>query len=53
MTMKSLSVTVRKQVLKKNKVRDLAILSLFLSSGLRCAELVGINLNDLNLETGK
>ncbi|MCH5427125.1 tyrosine recombinase XerS [Lactococcus lactis] len=38
---------------KKNKVRDLAILSLFLSSGLRCAELVGINLNDLNLETGK
>lgn len=38
---------------KKNKRRDLAILSLFLSSGLRCAELVGINLNDLNLETGK
>lgn len=38
---------------KKNKKRDLAILSLFLSSGLRCAELVGINLNDLNLETGK
>ena len=38
---------------KKNKVRDLAILSLFLSSGLRCAELVGINLDDLNLETGK
>ena len=38
---------------KKNKVRDLAILSLFLSSGIRCAELVGINLNDLNLETGK
>lgn len=38
---------------KKNKIRDLAILSLFLSSGLRCAELVGINLDDLNLETGK
>lgn len=36
---------------KKNKERDLAILSLFLSSGLRCAELVGVNLDDLNLET--
>jgi len=32
------------------KVRDLAILSLFLGTGIRISELVGINLEDINFE---
>lgn len=38
---------------RKNKLRDLAILSLFLSSGIRCSELVGINLEHLNTNENK
>lgn len=35
---------------KQNKERDLAMLALVLSSGLRCSELVGIDLVDINIE---
>ena len=35
---------------KKNKIRDVAILSLFLDTGMRISELVGINISDINFE---
>ncbi len=41
------------QLVRKNKLRDLAILSLFLSSGIRCSELVDINLEHLNIIENK
>ena len=41
----------RQQVFhKKNKIRDVAILSLFLDTGMRISELVGINISDINFE---
>ena len=35
---------------EKNRARDYAILTLFLDTGLRVSELVGINISDLNFE---
>lgn len=35
----------------KNKERDLAIVQLFLNTGIRISELIGINVSDLNFET--
>lgn len=35
---------------KQNKTRDMAILSLFLDTGMRVSELVGINISDINFE---
>lgn len=35
---------------KKTKERDLAILSLFLGTGIRISECIGLNVNDINLE---
>lgn len=35
---------------EKNRERDYAILTLFLDTGMRVSELVGINVNDLNFE---
>lgn len=35
---------------KQSKTRDLAILSLFLDTGMRVSELVGINISDINFE---
>ena len=35
----------------KLKVRDFAILSLFLGTGIRISELVGLNIDDINLLT--
>lgn len=35
---------------KLNSVRDVAILTLFLGTGIRISELVGLNLNDVNFE---
>lgn len=40
----------QKQYHEKNKVRDLAICNLLLSSGIRISELVGLNLTDINFE---
>lgn len=40
------------QTSKWHSIRDSAILELFYSSGLRLSELVGINIQDLNLEDG-
>lgn len=36
---------------KKNKLRDVAILSVFLGSGLRVSELAGLKLSDINFRT--
>ena len=41
---------VRNDVASKNRVRDYAMLSLFLNCGMRVSELVGIRLNDLDPE---
>lgn len=38
---------------KKNQVRDLAIIGLFLGTGMRLSELVNMNLQDLDLNTGE
>lgn len=35
---------------KRTKLRDVAILTLFLGTGIRISELVGLNLNDINFE---
>lgn len=35
---------------QKSKTRDMAILSLFLDTGMRVSELVGINISDINFE---
>lgn len=37
---------------KKNRYRDTAIIVLLLNTGIRISELVGLNLNDVNLQTG-
>ena len=42
----------RQQIYNKNtRERDVAIISLFLATGIRVSELVGINLNDIDFET--
>lgn len=46
----SLSKT-QKRFHKVNKVRDLAILTLFLTTGIRVSELVGINMSDIDFRT--
>ena len=38
---------------KKNQVRDLAIIGLFLGTGMRLAELVNMNVQDLDLNAGE
>ncbi|MFR3684644.1 MAG: tyrosine recombinase XerS [Enterococcus sp.] len=38
---------------KKNQVRDLAIIGLFLGTGMRLAELVNMNVQDLDLSAGE
>ena len=38
----------QKEFHKHTRIRDLAILSLFLGTGIRISELVGININDIN-----
>lgn len=38
---------------KRTRVRDLAILTLFLSTGIRISELVGINCSDINFMTNE
>lgn len=40
-----------KTFFQKNKNRDLAILSLFLSSGIRMSELINLNIDNINLQT--
>ena len=42
--------TVRSDVSSKTLVRDFAIVSLFLNTGMRLSELVGLNLNSFNSE---
>lgn len=41
----------QKQYHEKTKIRDLALLTLLLGTGLRVSECVGIDLNDINYET--
>ncbi|MFV0559629.1 MAG: tyrosine recombinase XerS [Enterococcus sp.] len=45
------SLTTRQAIaaFRKNKTRDLAIIALFLGTGMRLSELVNINLNDLHV----
>lgn len=44
------SIALLNSVEGENKTRDYCILTLFLNCGLRLAELVGLNMSDLNLE---
>ena len=44
------SISFLKSIDGKNKVRDIAMFSVFMSCGLRLSELVGINLRDINFE---
>lgn len=41
----------QKRFFKKNSFRDTVILTLFLSSGMRVSELVGLNIGDIDLKT--
>ncbi len=53
---KHLTLEQSKELLRsvdgENKVRDYCILTLFLNCGLRLAELVGLNVSDVNLSNG-
>ncbi|WP_279360922.1 tyrosine-type recombinase/integrase [Lactococcus formosensis] len=40
----------QKRSFEKTKIRDLAIISLFLASGIRISELVNIKIDDIDLE---
>lgn len=42
----------QKQYHKKNVTRDVAILTLFLTTGIRVSELVSINVNDVDFKNG-
>ena len=42
--------TRQKSIQSKTKKRDLAILTLFLGTGIRISELVGIDINDIDME---
>lgn len=44
------SISFLQSIEGKNKVRDIAMFSVFMSCGLRLSELVGINLRDINFE---
>ena len=47
----SITITHGTTIFLKNKERDIAIIALFLLSGVRIAEVVNLDIEDLNVET--